>query len=743
MVMKRFVVLVSSCMLLAHGTPARASSMGPELPVSTPVPEPMSLYTATAASDGAGALVVLHRGQFWGPPTIATRISPTGDVLDPGGFLVTTGAPRALAWTGESYLLLSITRQTGEGFYRMGATAIATNGAVGPTNEIGSVDALASNRGEGSALAAGGGFVFAAWWDGSIVRGAFLDPSTGARTGSIFSLSRSEEGGSPEVAWDGERFAVVYRFQDRLDYPLKVVTIGTDRRVRGPTDIGSGIDANTCFAASHGIGLVSGWHWSVDSTIIATTTRIMFDGSTAPEVLLDAAGRCAPAAGGGWDVIADENPYLDGEQPTTRITHVPTAGPASDVVTIAQPDADIAGSLGADPLVVWRNGDDLAASRLRDGALADDPPVALSMASFAEDQSAPAVITSDGHTTLAVWRRDPDREPSVYASRVPPDGALPDGEGFPLPISPYTYMGAATSRTGTLLAYHDWDCSPDVGGVIVDADGHVGTPFTIGPPACGARVPVASDGTGFVVALARPDGVWTTHVGSDGSVDASTLVLEHASEPALASDGTSYLLVAKQNGPDACVPIVGVCTPVDEEHLVALRLTANGVPLGPPLPLSSRVIAADVRGERTRRMGGVFVASSGLDYLVTWSLCPPYSEFCDKIGVASIPVGGPAVAAHEYEIYAGGHLTSGLTWTGTAYALTEWSISTFDPVIRVLGPAGQLSDPRLFDVHADYLQGIITVARADGGVHVGYARYATEEPYRGRYRAFVRKIEVP
>jgi len=166
---------------------------------------------------------------------------------------------------------------------------------------------------------------------------------------------------------------------------------------------------------------------------------------------------------------------------------------------------------------------------------------------------------SDGTNYLVLWRDT--THGGAYAQRVTGSGTLAGGETLVAAVSGESgnrNFAVVFGRTNYLVAWQTGSNNQNhVYGALVSAGGAVGSVFAINQTASLAQNPIAAafDGTNFFVVWSRcteltPQGqpVWKLcgrQVSPGGSPLGSERVLvdESATFPALAFDGTSYLLV--------------------------------------------------------------------------------------------------------------------------------------------------------------------------------------------------------
>lgn len=217
---------------------------------------------------------------------------------------------------------------------------------------------------------------------------------------------------------------------------------------------------------------------------------------------------------------------------------------------------------GTDYLVVWqdsRTGNwDIYGARVdTDGAVLD--ATGLSICGNANQQYYPAVA-SDGSNYLVVWQDYRNSNYDIYGSRVDGDGTALDPLGLTLSIAVNTqeYPAVVYGGSSYFVAWNDtrnsWN--NDIYGARVATNGGVTDPTGIlmsSAPNTQYAPAVAYDGTNYLVvwhdyrSTINYD-IYGTRVGPDGTVLDTTGIAvstaaSHQTNPAVAFDGTNYLVV--------------------------------------------------------------------------------------------------------------------------------------------------------------------------------------------------------
>jgi hypothetical protein len=193
--------------------------------------------------DGSNYLVAWqdYRNGQW--DIYAARVAPDGSVLDAAGFPVSTASGKqerpAIAYDGLRYLVLwQDSRNSGYDIY---GTRVSTGGSVLEPWGIMVSDARADQT--RPAAASDGSAFFAVWEDGRNVyddiyaarisaAGSVLD-SAGI---AVCNASLAQE--NADVAFDGERYAVVWQDKrSNVDYDIRLARVGAGGAVLDPSGV--------------------------------------------------------------------------------------------------------------------------------------------------------------------------------------------------------------------------------------------------------------------------------------------------------------------------------------------------------------------------------------------------------------------------------------------------------------------------------------------------------------------------
>ncbi|MCO5169720.1 MAG: hypothetical protein M9894_25560 [Planctomycetes bacterium] len=531
------VLTVPHDVLAASSFPAVLDpTIGPELGLDAPIlaAPPGNQFAADVAFDGSNFLVVWLDPRTTNAVIMATRVTRTGEVLDPGGIVVnradeqTLHGPRVVfggpdflvAWGGVEGNDVAIrgARVSTTGAVLDATSAVLLLGAYQPALAFDGENYLAV----GTELDADGG-VFAA----RVTRGGVVldDPP----------VLVASQGHQPAVAFGGGNYLVVW----------------TDQR-NGIEDIyGNLVSPAGTLVNPNGIPI----HTSDD---VSFQPAVAFDGSQHLVVFRERHGTSGPTS----DILG------------RRVT---TVGGAGDPITIAAADghrfSPAVAFGGAHFLVVWsdeRSGDqDLRGARVdRDGLVnPNDATAGVVISAFPGGQPDRAALAFDGTNFLVVWDEDrnvnsppPSSLRDTFAARVSQSMTVLDPLGVLLStVVTNAQTDAAVAHDGTdyLIVWSDTrGPSKTIVGVRVSRTGAVRDPSglvlgSLGALSDQARPAAAWNGSRYLVvwegyasgsasfdvegALVAPDGTGAGVTISDGPGDQVA--------PRVAFGGGSFLVV--------------------------------------------------------------------------------------------------------------------------------------------------------------------------------------------------------
>ncbi|NVB85250.1 MAG: hypothetical protein HOV81_43195 [Kofleriaceae bacterium] len=510
----------------------------------------------------------------------ATRVTPTGMLLDPAGITVgpSVGAAPRVASNGTDFLIVF------EQLMDVRAVRVGASGVVLDSSSLslcGSVDRCGSPD-----VASNGSGYLVTWQDtrtstntlGNVFAARVTSAGVVQDPGGFVVTDTVADQRTPAVASNGSDYMVVWTERsDTTDY---------DAYGSRVTAAGSVLDPGG-FPISMAAGA-------------QTAPRIASNGSSYLAVWED--GR----SGNSYDIYG-------ARLTTTGAVSDPNGLPISTGVN-NQMRPTVA-SNGTDFLVTWETDlgieRDVYASRVTGtGTVVDSAGIAIATGST--DQRIPAVA-SYGTGYLVAWQAFFD----IRAALISGAGAV-SASGTPLALSSNERKPAiASNGTGYLVAWQDARGGDSTGFDIYAArlstSGATLDPAGLAlSTAIGGQVDpaVASNGTDYLVAWqdtrAGNDDIYATLVSATGAIsDPSGLVVSTTPaaqmDPAVASDGTDYV-VAWQDSRNS----TGSETEYD---IYAARITSAGANLDP-----TGIAVSTVSGQQRAPT----VASNGIGYLLAW-----------------------------------------------------------------------------------------------------------------------------
>ena len=369
------------------------------------------------------------------------------------------------------------------------------------------------------------------------------------------------------------------------------------------------------------------------------------------------------------------------------------------------------------------------------------PEYPVSLPVGGNPQLTPA-IAFDGTNYLVVWEESRAGQDGIYGARVGQDGAPLDGTGFAIATgSDERAPTVAFNGTNYLVTWEhehvfsgehsEWISAARVSpqGVVLDPGG-----FTVSNQAWFQFRPfVASDGADYLVAWARsPDrsgvarDVWAARVSAGGVVLDPNAVLicqvpGNEDPSAVAFDGTNYLVAWDDHREG-----------FPEVHIFGARVSPAGSVLDPGgLPISSMSGSQDLAA----------AAFDGTNYLLAWQ-----ESSSDIRGTRLTPEFGVLdPQGIDISTAAGSQSKPAVAFNGMRYigAWEDRRSSSSDVYGARVTPAGGVLEPAGFPIATAVTDETWPAATAGspGRVAVVYARVATEPPYGGESRAFVRFVD--
>jgi hypothetical protein len=741
-------------------------TISPEFGMDNPVYCPaLGMQRESAVGfDGTNYFVV------WVNPSFdllsGTRVSPSGNVLDPWGIIISSdigtagNEPPGLAFDGSNYLIAWTTGNDIKG------ARVDSDGNVLDASGI-SISTV-DNQQRYPSVAFGGNYFLAVWEDernggdpevyGSRISsdGIVQDPIGITISTQPSSWSR------PSVASDGTNFLVAWI--DGAD--IHGTRVGNTGEVLDPSGI------SICGASDNQYD---------PSVVFGGTNYLVVWTDTRP-------------AGIGKEIYG-ARVGTDGSVIDIGGIHI-SAG--VDVLEEREPAAAYDGT---NFLVVWEarisvDNYDIIATRLdSDGTVLD--PTGIVVSSAINNQSYPSVAggTAGFFVAWDDYRDGGGGGLKVYGARTTSAGSVLDTTGILVSSGTNNQDAPSIGTDGTnyLVVWSDYrnpiTTSRDIYGVRVDSSGNVLDPagIGIGIANSGQDSPaVAFDGTNFFVVWEDQRNfsgtfadIYGARVGTDGVVlDSSGIgvstVAEHQRYPSVAFDGSNYLVVWEDNrnaskdiygarvGQDGIVLDslgIPICTEGEDQHYQSVafegtsylvvwqdrRDPADPDIYGARVNTDGTVLDTTGFGISTAEgsQGSPSVSTDGTNYLVVWydnrsgSQPDIYGARVAQSGNVLDPSGLPISVDGEYQRY------PSITFDGWNY-LVLWedrrnnATSGYDIFGTRVSPAGDIVEPSGFAISTKVTDELAPVVAANGAgrLLVAYYRYDPEIPYvRERVRA--------
>lgn len=686
------------------------------------------------ASNGDGYLAVWFDSRDGRGALLATRISGSGEVLDPTGLRLTSngGETPSVVWSGTKWLVFY--RTNTNSFYRTWVVSVTRDG------ELSEARLVANHATGGSAVSNGSRVVlpYYALPPGAFnteIRAAILT-TDGEVVDDIRLADSSNNRSGPSIATNGSEFLVAWNaFVNPPTASVEVVRLdarGTliDAQPRVLYDAYNPIIASDGrdFLIGSRIAEQGGLRWAVTpvSRDLAVglavpvpggefmhQTSLVWTGSQ--YVFL---GQYNPPIGGGYFLTAsahDRNGRTTATEPArVRTLDIASLDPQTVVATNGR--ELVALSIFSEQRAVSQL-NSAVATFIDPATLRESRPSRL--LSVSANRQANAAVASSGFDSLVVWTE----ESGIYAARVRPDGTTPDGRGIHLSDS---------ETTGLPVVIHDgrqyvvaWSDYRDAVTVrFIAATGLLPEILRIDVQA-GPAVALASGGETTLLAWRdlnyrlRTIRIQRDTRSFDGAAVYVTPPSVKADQPALAWNGTEFLLawseLELQNG---------------WQFPFYLAMRIRGTRLSPGLTVrdtGTLLIGDTPDGDRAAT-----IASDGTDWLVVWS-----SDSGNRgrrvLRDGTLP--GDATGAL---LGTGG--MAALAWDGTRY-LAAWKsddrvVATLIPRTGPLSPAGVVVLSR-----NDSTQTRVSLSTRGETVLAAYARLEREARFGHVDRLVLRPVE--
>jgi PKD repeat protein len=570
------------------------------------------------------------------------RVSRTGQVLDPGGLLISAHmlgheVSPAVASNGTDFLVVWQDGRGATAFDILGARVTGTGQVLDPEGiPISAHDTFYQAA---PAVASNGTNYLVVWQDGRSgttydIHGARVSSAGTVLDPAGLALSTHETGDqeAPAVASNGTDYLVVWHDTRNSTYDIYGTRVTGAGQVLDPTGLALSTHANGYGAypsvASNGTDYLVVWQdtrsgaediygtrvtgagavqdpaglpLSAHETIYQWTPTVASNGTEYLVVWMDGRGAIS------WDIygtrVSGAGAVLD---PTGLVLSNQAWGNEAYPVVVSN---------GTDFFAVWQDGRsaiswDIHGTRITGAGEVLDPD-SLLLSTTANHQYAPAVA-SNGTNHLVVWQDARNVfHWDVHATRVSSTGEVLDPSGLVLSaLAGYQYsVAVASNGADYLVVWRDGrNGNDDIYGTRVSGSGAVlepeGLALGVGPGTQSAPA-VASNGRDYLV-IWQDDrdsfrSLYGARVAGDGKVlDATPRVLTTGtgaqSAPTVASNGTDYF-VAWEDSRNGSTDIYGA------------RVSSTGQTLEPNgLALSTA----------SNSQQAPAVASNGADYLVVW-----------------------------------------------------------------------------------------------------------------------------
>jgi MYXO-CTERM domain-containing protein len=594
------------------------------------------------AFDGTNYLVVWSDGRRGsGTDIFGARVSPAGSVLDPSGLGLSTSSTFALlmsapaiAFDGTNYLIVWDEKTGFSGSTNLMGLRVSPAGT-----SVGSPFTVSNATGDqlAAAVAFDGTNFLAAWQDhrsgtaGDIYASRISPAGAVLDSAGIPVSTQSAAQTNPTIAFNGAAYLIVWedsRNQVSTDldlYGARVSPGGSVLDTSGLSLIAAAAAQTQPALTRVGSQYLLAWQDMRAGELDVYAARVNGVGT-----VLDASGVLVVAAPGNQSVAAvasigtnalitwsgDRTTDIIGARvdTSTALTVLDPSGFTVSLSANSETSPAVAFN-GTNYLVVWQDnrgsGFDLYGVRVSGSGTVLDP-AGFPISAASGNQRNPAVAF-DGTNYLVVWEDTRSNVTGdIYGARVSPSGTVLDANGLSLSVrfAAQAHPAVAFDGTNYLVVWEDGAATRDIYGTRVSTAGVVLDPSAIGistDPNDQASPAIAYDGTNYLVAWAdwrnnSTADIYGSRVSRTGSVmDPAGSQLAGGAEaqmdPALAFDGTNYLLVWSDY---QTFPFT---------NLIARRVRTSGTPLdNSPIAVS----AADGHQQQAS------VVYTGTEFLVAW-----------------------------------------------------------------------------------------------------------------------------
>ncbi|MBN1208055.1 MAG: tandem-95 repeat protein, partial [Myxococcaceae bacterium] len=689
---------VPAALLAGSAFPAMlAPTVSPEFGLDTPVTDPGggSQTAPAVASSGTDYLVVWTDDRGGDMDIYGARVSQAGAVLDSTGIPIARALNSqqnpAVAFDGTNYFVVWSDGRRGSGVDLYGARVSPAGSVLDPTGRVVANSTVFTLMMDFPAIAFDGTNYLIIWEErlgfsaASNLMGTRVSP-TGAPVGSAFVVSNATGNqGAPALAFDGTNYLAVWQ-DDRSSgqndiYASRISPAGTVLDVSGIVVSSTPQTQINPTVAFNGTSYLVVWE---DYRNLATSADLYGARLTPSGSVLDASGlpliqaaanqsQPSLARVGTQYLLAWHDLRADNQDVyAARVDEAGSVLDGSGVPVKVAPGNQYAVAVatnGTDSLVTWNDGRslDIAGARVSAaGAVLDSGGFTISLSPNSETNAA---VAFDGTHFLVVWQDNRGSGFDIYGVRVSASGTVLDPSGLAISTATGHQRNPALAYDGTnyLVVWEDTRSSPtsDIygarvspSGTVLDLDG-VGFCLRFNSQ---EQPAIAFDGTNYLVVWAdsgtsAPRDIYGTRISTAGAVLDPSFIAINANAadqaaPALAFDGSNYLVVWS-DWRNSTSDIYG--TRVSRTGAV---LEANGTQIGG---------GAEAQTDAA-------VAFDGTNYLVVWSdyqLFPSSNLFARRVRTAGAPLD---VAAITVSAASGNQQQASVVYNGTDF-IVAWQDS--------------------------------------------------------------------
>jgi hypothetical protein len=739
------------------------ATVGPPHQVTDPVPGvPQTAGTGPGlAFDGSNYLAAWQddRGGIW-----ASRVTPSGEVLDPVGVSVNDrayGTDPTIASDGTNFLVVWTDGQA------VVARRVSPDGTVLDARNITLTD---DTSGLGGASVDFDGTNYLVVWTRWAADGTTLSDVAGRRVAPsgtvvdpddlVISATPSHQI-HPRIAFNGTHHLVVWQtdLTDASDiHGTLVTTDGTPVSPDGvPISTAPSMQSNPVVTAV-GTSYYVAWDDRRPDAPAGVYGTLVDAAGTA----VDPAGTPIATGGGNAAVASNGTDILvtwDLGASASRAARIDASGTVLDPsgfplpslvrMGVASDGADyfVAGlAMSLTPPTVTSH---VGGTRVTPaGAVLDPTPITIAIAANAQRQ---LDMASGGDDRLVVWIDNRPDAPGLYGGRVGPDGEILDGTGFPIALGTrITAPAVAFDGERFLVTWADgvsWDGTTAIFAALVTTAAEVSAPITISTPDVGdvADPAVAFGGGTFLVAWGHFESsefssrgqVLASRVSTDGvvldpeGVPVTSDAWMWAATPSIAFGDSEFLIVWEQ---------ATSSSPTGHDIFGARVTTAGGVVDVGGFPIS------DAPDDQFRPD----IAWNGDRYLAVWEVRPSGSLESDPTDVRGARVTGDGVVEDQapLAIAIGPEDQRAPSVAANGPFLVTWTQRREDGDTDVLAtevePNGYLGHPGGFVVAGGPtpdLDSVVTAAPGERNFSVASQGFVTEGPY-GTYRSHTTDVHV-